>query len=59
MGICGTSGIVLGVQCGWSAGCKKPKAGDEAGKIGGRWTFERISNYYQVSRKKIPNHIHF
>lgn len=33
--VCGTSGMVLGVKCVCSAGCKKPKA-DEAGKIGGR-----------------------
>lgn len=35
--------IVFGVHD-WSAGCKMPKAGGEAGKIGGRQTFETISN---------------
>lgn len=35
MGVYGTSGMVLGVQCVCSTGCKKPKA-DEAGEIGGR-----------------------
>lgn len=44
--ICGTSDtqILEFRRYDWSAGCKKPKAGGEAGKIGGRQNFETISS---------------